>query len=427
MKILILGGNGFIGSAIAGAALFKGHEVTCLGRNINSAKQRLPGCHWHTVDIAKMRDPLQWHSLIAGHDVIINAAGALQQSPRDELPAMQHLAMNALYEAAQKIQNIRIVQISAGISGKAAETNFLKTKNAADQALKQSGIHHTILRPTLVIGRNAHGGSALIRSIAAFPLLLPISFPDAKCQVANLDDLCQITIDASEGKMGDDGDYAVSNNEILPLEEITIAHRVWLGLPNERIWRVPNSLAKGIALLADCAGWFGWRSPMRSTALLVLADGVQSAPTIKQLPTRSLAETLASNPAGVQDVWFARLYLLKPILLSCLIIFWITSGIIALWQFDATVALATNAGIEFHTAKAITLATSLADIILGCLLMFQRLAKQALLGMILLGLAYMASAAMLQPELWLNPLGPMIKVFPILLAQVMALAILDER
>lgn len=426
MKILILGGNGFIGSAFAQAALTNGHEVTCLGRNISVAKERLPNCKWLQTDIAKMTNPADWDPHVKEHDVVINAAGALQSSNRDNLKAVQHLAMAAMYKAAAG-SSLRIIQISANTSDQGAETEFLATKHAADEALKASGLAYTIFRPTLVVGRNAHGGTALIRSIAAFPLVLPITFGQSKCQVTNLDDLCDLVLEASMGNHGDADDFVVSNQEVLELEKVIIAHRKWLGLPVNRIWRIPNFVAKICSVAADWAGAFGWRSPLRSTALTVLSSGVTSAENIKKMQTRNLAQTLAANSAGVQDLWFARLYLLKPVILLCLILFWITSGAIALWQFDATVSLATVAGIGLQAAKTLSILTSLADIFLGLSLMFQRFAKQAIWGMILLSITYLASGMILQPELWVHPLGPMIKVIPVLVLHVVALSMLDER
>ena len=82
--------------------------------------------------------------------------------------------MIALYEAAARRRIKLIVQISARTEGGAADTPFLATKRSADAALENSGIPFVILRPAVVIGRNAHGGSALLRALAAFPCVLPL-------------------------------------------------------------------------------------------------------------------------------------------------------------------------------------------------------------------------------------------------------------
>jgi DoxX-like family len=40
---------------------------------------------------------------------------------------------------------------------------------------------------------------------------------------------------------------------------------------------------------------------------------------------------------------------------------------------------------------------------------------------------YLIAGTVLAPQLWLAPLGPFLKIVPLLLATMMALAILDER
>ncbi len=49
------------------------------------------------------------------------------------------------------------------------------------------------------------------------------------------------------------------------------------------------------------------------------------------------------------------------------------------------------------------------------------------LGMLALSVAYLASATLVEPQLWADPLGPLAKVLPSLLLTLATLAILDER
>ena len=47
--------------------------------------------------------------------------------------------------------------------------------------------------------------------------------------------------------------------------------------------------------------------------------------------------------------------------------------------------------------------------------------------MVLLSPAYLVAATALTPTLWLDPLGPLVKVVPSIVLALVALAILDER
>ena len=136
---------------------------------------------------------------------------------------------------------------------------------------------------------------------------------------------------------------------------------------------------------------------------------------------------LAANPAGVQDLWFARLYLLKPFIFGMLSLFWLLSGLIALARFEQSSVMLAEATGSPALAGTLTVATSLADILLACLVVVRRYARPALIGMMVLSIGYLAAATVLAPHLWADPLGPLVKVPPSVVLAAVALAILDER
>jgi hypothetical protein len=140
----------------------------------------------------------------------------------------------------------------------------------------------------------------------------------------------------------------------------------------------------------------------------------------------SAAETLAAAPSGVQDLWFARLYLLKAPIIVTLALFWVVSGIAPFLGFEAARGhFATF--LPDRPASAMLAATCLADIALGLAVLFRPWARRALLGMLLLTLIYLPAATLAEPALWLDPLGPLVKVVPSMLLTLTALGILDER
>src|SRR5262249_62085014 len=81
-------------------------------------------------------------------------------------------------------------------------------------------------------------------------------------------------------------------------------------------------------------GGLGGRPPARPPAMSQLDVGVIGDPapwmSATAIKPKSLAAILAEPPAGVQDRWFARLYLLKPLAIVSLALFWIANGLIAL-------------------------------------------------------------------------------------------------
>lgn len=185
--------------------------------------------------------------------------------------------------------------------------------------------------------------------------------------------------------------------------------------------------ARPVTWLADLAGRLGWRSPLRSTALAVMAGGVE----VRRQPgtgrrLSSAAETLAAAPPGVQDLWFARLYLLKAPIIVTLALFWLISGLAPFLAFEAARSHFASF-LPGRAASAMVAVTCLADVALGLAVLFRPWARRALIGMLVLTLAYLLAATFAEPALWLDPLGPLVKVVPSILLALTALAILDER
>jgi nucleoside-diphosphate-sugar epimerase len=390
----------------------------------------MPEIAWLRRDLSAMQAASDW-TLLTDFDVVANCAGALQDSGRDDVAAVQHGAMLALFEAAATARLTLIVQISARIDGPASTLNFLASKRHADEALARSGIPFVIVRPAVVIGRNAHGGSALLRGLAAMPWRTPLVHAAAPMQFAALGDVTEAVRDAVEGRISPGSDFALATAETLRLREAVALHRAWLGLPPAKAIEIPDLAARVVAFVADVLGRLGWRSPLRSTAMEVAASGVTDSSATGHTPSgrqlKTLRETLADHPAGVQDLWFARLYLLKPVVLGVLALFWLVSGLVALIRFEQSAAHLVEAVGSRPVALAVTLATSLADILLGMAVLVRRFAAPALIGMVALSLGYLAAATLLAPELWADPLGPLVKVVPSIVLALAALAILDER
>jgi hypothetical protein len=134
------------------------------------------------------------------------------------------------------------------------------------------------------------------------------------------------------------------------------------------------------------------------------------------------------RPATVQEKWFARLYLLKPVVIATLVVFWCASGLIALTvAYEAAVGLLTSRGFPATAADAITVASSVLDIAVGLAIALRRTCRAGLRAGIAVSAFYMVGAAVLTPDLWLEPLGALVKTGPAIILMMLALATLDKR
>ena len=189
-------------------------------------------------------------------------------------------------------------------------------------------------------------------------------------------------------------------------------------------------LAHAAFRLGDVIGLLGWRPPLRSTARLELMRGGIGDPApwtrLTGIEPRSLRAALAAEPASVQERWFARLYFAKPLTLAVLALYWIVTGLVALGPgWEDAVGLIQEAG--FTAGAPLATAGVIADIAIGVAIAVRRTARPALWAALALSLAYVALATLLLPGLWADPLGPLLKVLPIMVLNLVALAILDDR
>jgi uncharacterized protein YbjT (DUF2867 family) len=431
MAVLVLGGYGLIGSAIVEDLLRAGLPVIGLGRNVEAARRRWPDAEWRTADIGKLQAPDQWSTLLDGVDTVVNTAGVLQQGLRDDVEAVQERSMRALYLAARAAGVRRIVQVSSVGANLDASTAFLRTKARADEALRHSGLEFVILRPGLVISPVAYGGTAMLRGLAAFPGVTPLVFGRSTVQTCSVRDVAEAAVASVRDLIPSGTVFDLVERPERSLAETVRLFRHWLGAGDAVPVVMPDIVARATAVGADLLGWLGWRSPLRTTAMAVMRDGVSGAAgqaeTYIGRPLRTLPETLASMPAGPQELWFARLWLAKPLIIATLSAFWLASGVIGFMRIDQAAAVLTDRGVSRQLADLAVLGGSVADVGLALLLLFRPSAGFALKAMVLVSLGYLAGASIFAPDLWLDPLGPLVKVVPAMMLALMGLAVLEER
>lgn len=431
MAVLVLGGYGLIGRSIVRRLRDAGREVIGLGRDVRVARRRFPEVTWREADLSRLTTPAAWAPLLDGVEAVVNAAGVLQASPRDDLVALHATAISALVKAAPDAGVTRIVQVSAVGARADAATEFMRTKAAGDAAIRAAAIDWVILRPGLVIAPVAYGGTAMLRGLAAFPGVTPLVMAASRVRTVCVDDVAEAVVAALNRRIPSGACVDLVGHQARDFAATVALFRAWLGLSPASALHLPTALGAVIGRLADGLGLLGWRPPMRTTALAVMAEGVDGDPG----PARealgrdltSLAQVLAAMPASAADLWFARLWLLKPLVLGALSLFWIASGLIGVLQAQAAETVLTGRGVAPAFAAGAVWIGSALDLGLGLALAVRRSARAALIGMCGLTGAYVAGSALLAPGLWLDPMGPMLKTVPILILCLVGLAILEDR
>lgn len=427
---VVLGGYGFIGAACMRALRTAGFQTIGVGRSMAAGQRSDPDAEWETVDIAHAT-AADWRSILANADVVVNAAGALQDGARDDLNAIHAGSIAQLVDALDG-QATRFIQISAAGATATASTEFLRSKARGDTLLAASTLNWVIFRPVLVFGRDAYGGTALLRAAAALPFAEPRMFSESPIQTVAVDDVAAAVVAAAAGTIPRRAVIDLTEAEPRSFTETVRTVRRWLGLPPwRRGFRAPRAAVRVLGRLADGLGWLGWRSPLRTTALKVLEDGVVGDPrawaAVGGPPLKSFEATLRDIPATAQERRFAHTYLALPLVIGTLALFWLLSGAIGLWRLDAAIAVLTVRGMGPGLALTAILAGAVTDLALGLAVLYRPWALTATLGMAVVAIGYLVCGSVVAPDLWADPLGSFVKVLPAIALSLAAAAMLDER
>lgn len=429
-KAVVLGAYGFIGAACVRALQANGFAVLGVGRSREAAQGRFPDLVWIIRDIAETKAE-DWKDVFADADVVVNASGALQDGTRDNLTAIHETALKQMLDALGGTRT-RFIQISAASVSEDAPTSFFRTKARGDALVTASPIDWIVLRPGLVLGSDAYGGSALLRAAAATPCLGGHVFPEARIQTIHVEDLAQAVVQAAKGDVGTQFVADLTENEPHSFSALTRQIRAWLGYP-DWVFEIPfpGWLLKAVGRGADLLGWLGWRSPLRTNALVSLENGIKGDPAPWRerggIAVKSLKATLAAMPATAQERAFARLYLLLPIAIGALSLFWLLSGLIGLLSFAEAKAVLTDRGGSAAFASVAVIGGAIVDMVLGAGVLVRRWTRLACLGMIAVSAAYLFFGTLLAPDLWADPLGPFVKVLPAIVLALLVALLLEKR
>ena len=216
-----------------------------------------------------------------------------------------------------------------------------------------------------------------------------------------------------------------------PVDQVVELLRNQLG-GRPSAFQMPEWVLRAGALTGDAIALLGWRPPLRTTAIQELQRGVAGNPSewIRRvgIVPASADAALGRLPSTIQEKWFARLYVLKPVMLGILVLFWTASGLIPLLaSFDAATTVLTSRGIGTDAAHMFIVSGSITDIVVGCAIAIRSICPVGLIAGMALAAVYLAAGAVIAPDLWGDPLGALLKIFPIFVLMLVSLSVLDNR
>jgi uncharacterized protein YbjT (DUF2867 family) len=435
-RIVVLGAAGLVGYFTACDLIRRGYPTTAVARRFTPAQLNHLGAAARDAAVVDL-DAAGLARLLETAVVVVNCIGILQGSLNDSTRTVHETFVANLINAVRALARpVLLVHIS--IPGRDLEdrTAFSVSKRKAEHAIAASALPYAILRPGFVFAPAAYGGSAMLRALAVLPVDLPPQLATQPFGIIDVRDIAHTVSLLADRCRQDAGGMAIHwdlmNSTSGTLGDALAHLRQWLGAVRRRRVTLPVSLLRFGAWTGDAASWLGWRPPVRSTALAELRRGVSGDPRAWMAETSiapsSLDDILKAQPATIGEKWFARLYLLKALAIAGLVVFWCASALIALLPaYPAAVAILTSHGYSETQAQAMTIASGTIDFLVGAAIAVRRTNRGGLWAGIAVSLFYMLAAALLTPDIWIEPLGALVKTFPAIILMLVVLAVADDR
>ena len=241
LRIVVLGGTGFVGRALVERLVGDGHAVTVLSRNsARHLDRQLP-------QDAEMRDcdvysvPALTRALRAANaQVAINLVGILNERG-DSGRGFRHAhveLVHSLIAACREAGVPRLLQMSALNAGR-GRSHYLASRGETEARVKASGLDWTIFQPSVIFG---HGDGLFCRFAALLRIatpVLPLARAGAKFAPVYLGDVVEAFCRALDDPKTIQQTYELYGPDIYTLKQIVQMtarrlhiHRIVIGLPD---------------------------------------------------------------------------------------------------------------------------------------------------------------------------------------------------
>jgi uncharacterized protein YbjT (DUF2867 family) len=249
MKIVVLGGTGFVGSHLVPRLCGLGHRVDVLSRN-PSAKRRLgvlPQVRLRAVDVY---DRKALGAALKGADAVINLIGILNESGFGGAGFRRaHVELvEGLIEACKAAGVRRLLQMSALNAGR-GDSHYLKSRGEMEALVKASGLDWTLYQPSVIFGPD-DGLFCRFAGLLKLAPVMPLARASTKFAPVYVGDVVAAFVRTLNDRAAFGQTYELYGPEVLTLAEIVRMTARELGLRRLLI-PLPDALGRLQALAMD--------------------------------------------------------------------------------------------------------------------------------------------------------------------------------
>lgn len=200
-NITVLGGSGFVGSALVAKLDAAGYAVTVLTRRRDSGKHLILLPNVSVVE-CNIFDHCALTAALTGADAVINLLGILHQSKRLSFEHMHHELPASLAKICIDLGIKRLLHMSSLRADKNAPSLYLQSKAAGEAALiaiagkaSRAKLNVTIFQPSIIFGRDDKFINLFATLIKVMPVLL-LAKPAAKFQPIWVEDVASCFVNS---------------------------------------------------------------------------------------------------------------------------------------------------------------------------------------------------------------------------------------
>lgn len=273
-SVLVIGGSGFIGRHIVRRLTGQGIFARVPTRRRERAKDLilLP-----TVEVmnADVHDTRSLQRLIAPVDAVVNAIGILHPSRADTFQRVHVDLPRKIVDACRETGVKRLVHISALGAALDAPSAYLRSKAEGESQLhagKVTGIHTTILRPSVVFGREDRFLNLFAQLARLFPVI-PLASPRARFQPIFVEDVARAVTDCLTEQNTFGQTYNLCGPKAYALRELVEYVCTTLGLKRSIVGLNPSLSMLQAAILERLPGKLMTRDNVRSMQVDNVCDG----------------------------------------------------------------------------------------------------------------------------------------------------------
>lgn len=220
--IFITGGTGYVGRSIVRTAVAHGHKMRVLIRSQKKAEKVLGGLSG--VEFIP-GDTFNRASLVEGMkgcDTVIHLAGIIVELPRKGVTyeKIHRQGTVSAVDAAKETGIKRYVHMSALGTRPGARSMYHKTKWAAEEYLRKSGLDYTIFRPSIIFGKEDAFSNLFASIIRKSPFVPLIGGGKNKLQPIWVEDIAEFFVQAVERKETVGKAYGLGGPDIFTMSEL---------------------------------------------------------------------------------------------------------------------------------------------------------------------------------------------------------------